>query len=132
MAYSGRASSLFSDYTQMRTIPAMLSVAFVLASLYQFGGISTITLDWLGYTLTAEHAVLISLGTYAMAFASSETKQFESYEDWEQAAIASGPVVILGAEYVTEINDFLMALGDPLGYQLAFVLTVVSWGVAVQ
>lgn len=132
MAYSRSASSMLEDYTSMRTLPAMLSVAFIAASLYQFGGISEISIEWVSYTLTAEHAVLISLGTYAAAFASSETKRFEHYESWEQAAIAAGPAVIVGAEYIDQINDVLMSLGDPLGYQVAFVLTVVSWGVAVQ
>jgi len=130
--HKARASDLMSDYANIRTIPAALGVAFVMASLYQFGGITTVDLPWLGYTLTTEHAALISVGAFAVAFASSETRQFENYEDWEQVAIAAGPIVILGNQYVAEINDFLVGLGDPLGLQLAFVVTVISWGVTVR
>jgi hypothetical protein len=125
-------SSMLDDYMTMRTLPAMLSVAFALASLYQFGGISEVMLPWLDYTLTQEHSVLVSLAVFGAAFASSETMQFESYEDWEKVVIAAGPVLIVGAHYVTAINDFLLSLGDPLGHQLAFLVTIASWGVAVQ
>lgn len=123
---------MLDDYMTMRTLPAMLSVAFALASLYQFGGISEVMLPWLDYTLTQEHSVLVSLAVFGAAFASSETMQFESYEDWEKVVIAAGPVLIVGAHYVTAINDFLLSLGDPLGHQLAFLVTIASWGVAVQ
>jgi hypothetical protein len=33
---------------------------------------------------------------------------------------------------VTEIHDFLVSIGDPLGMQLAFLVTVLSWAVAVR
>lgn len=132
MSYQNRATNMVSDYMNIRSLPAMLSVAFVAASLYQFGGITTVELPWLSYTLTTQHSLLISLGAFAAAFASSETKQFEYYEDWEKIAIALGPAVILGNEYLPAVNDFLTSLGDPLGMQLAFLATVVSWGVAVQ
>ncbi|ACV47084.1 MULTISPECIES: hypothetical protein [Halomicrobium] len=134
--YKNRVSDMASDYMNIRSLPAMLSVGFILASLYQFGGISDVTLTWLadsgGYTLTNQHAIMVSLGAFAAAFASSETKRFEHYERWEQVAIAAGPGVILGQQYVTEVNDFLLSLGDPLGMQLAFGATILSWGVAVQ
>jgi len=131
-SYSNQASSMLDDYMTMRTLPALLSVAFALASLYQFGGIATVELSWIGYTLTQEHAVLVSLGVFGAAFASSETMMFENYEDWEKAVIAAGPGLIVGAHYVTAVNDFLLSLGDPLGHQIAFLVTIASWGVAVQ
>lgn len=133
MAYSNRASGMLSDYANLRTLPAMLSVVFIAASMYQFGGVSDITLVWLNnYSLSGTHAVFASIGTYAVAFASSETKALDHYEDWEKAAIAAGPVVIVGQNYITAIDDLLIGFGDPLGYQIAFVLTIVSWGVAVR
>lgn len=132
MAYRNRASGVLKDYAQLRTIPAMLSVAFVLASLYQFGGITQVDLPWLSYTLTAEHATLASTVTYGVAFMSSETRRWENYEDWEKVVIGAGPAVILGEQYVMEIHDLLVNLGDPLGFQVAFALSVVSWAVAVR
>ena len=128
---------ILDDYMNIRTVPALLSVVFVVAGLYQFGGISTVELTWLGgssgaYALTAQHAVLGSLGSFLIAFMSSQTKRFENYDQWEQVAIAAGPILILGQHYITEVHDFLIGLGDPLGLQLAFLVTVVSWGVAVR
>jgi hypothetical protein len=121
------------NYRNMRTIPAYLSAAFVALSLYQFGGIDPIVVKWFGgYTLETSHAVLGSLGTWAFAFMSSRTKEFQSYDPWEQAVIGLGPVLIVGYEYFSEVNDILLELGDPLGYQVAFMMTIISWGVAVR
>ena len=130
-SYSNSMGDALSDYTHLRTLPALLSVVFILAGLYQFGGISEVNLTWIDYMLTAEHATFISLAAYAIAFASSETKQFESYEQWEQVAIALGPVIIAGYQYVPQLAD-LINTSSNLGPIVAFLATVVAWGVAVR
>jgi len=130
-SYSNSMGDALSDYTHLRTLPALLSVVFIIAGLYQFGGISEVNLTWIDYTLTAEHATFISLAAYAIAFASSETKQFESYEQWEQVAIALGPVIIAGYQYVPQLAD-LINTSSNLGPIVAFLATVVAWGVAVR
>ncbi|WP_200531986.1 hypothetical protein [Halorubrum sp. LN27] len=130
-SYSQSMGDALSDYTHLRTLPALLSVVFVLAGLYQFGGISEVMLTWLDYTLTAEHATFISIGAYAVAFASSETKQFDSYEDWEKVAIIAGPLVIVGYQYVQPVADVINTSSN-LGPIVAFLATVVAWGVAVR
>lgn len=129
---SSYGRNLLSDYGNLRAVPAYLSAAFLVASLYQFGGLAGIEVPWISYTLTTEHSIVLSLGAFAVAFMSSETKSFEAYEGWEQVGIALGPALILGNEYVTEVHDLLIGLGDPLGMQLAFVGTVISWGIAVR
>ena len=127
------ASSLMKDYATLKTLPALLSVAFIAAGLYAFGGIAAIELTWFGgYTLTAEHATLGSMAILAVAFMSSETRRFENYETWEQIMIGATPIVVLGWEYVTEIKDIILALGDPLGAQVAFFITIIGWAVAVR
>jgi hypothetical protein len=123
--------NVLSDYTHLRTLPALLSVVFIIAGLYQFGGISEVLLTWIDYTLTAEHATFISLGAYAIAFASSETKQFDSYEQWEQVAIALGPVIIASYQYVPQVAGVINTSSN-LGPIVAFLATVVAWGVAVR
>lgn len=125
-------SETLNDYANIRSIPALLSVLFIVSSAYQFGGIGSISFEWIDYTLTVGDAALISLGTYLVAFMSSETKRFENYEQEEQALIIAGPLVVFGQQYITAIDDLLLELGDPLGYQIAFVLVVISWTVAVR
>jgi hypothetical protein len=126
-------SQTVSNYANIRTIPAMLSAVFAVASAYQFGGIAQIELVWLSnYTLTTEHAAIVSLATYVVALLSSETKSFEYYETWEQIVIGLGFVVILGDYLTTEVTDFLLGLGDPLGMQVAFVVTIIAWTVTVR
>lgn len=130
-SYSRSMGDTLSDYTHLRTLPALLSVVFILAGLYQFGGISEVMLTWIDYTLTAEHATFISIGAYAVAFASSETKQFDSYEDWEKVAIVLGPLIIVGYQYVDQVASIINTTSN-LGPILAFLATVVAWGVAVR
>lgn len=121
-----------SDYTHLRTLPALLSVVFVVAGLYQFGGISDVTIVWLdNYALTTQHAMFISLAAYAIAFASSETKTFDMYETWEQVLIAAGPLLIAGYQYVGFISDLVNTTSNT-GPIVAFLLTVAAWGVAVR
>ena len=123
------------DYTNLRTIPALLSVVFVVATLYQFGGIATVEFLWVedGYTLTTEHALFASLGAYLVAFASSETKDFDRYEDWEKVAIAAGPFVIVAHEYWAWFNDLIVGDGtSDLLSILAFLVVVTAWTVAVR
>lgn len=129
---STRVSGMVSDYTHLRTLPALLSVVFVVSSLYQFGGLAEVSLLWgIDYTLTAEHATIVSLATFAVAFASSETKQFAYYEDWEKVIIAAAPVLIVAYQYVGVVQD-QFAANSPTLHIVAFLLTVVSWGVAVR
>lgn len=121
-----------SDYSHLRTIPAMLSIVFALASMYQFGGFGAdLTLAWVGHTVTDQQAVLASLGALAVAFASSETKSLEMYEDWEKALIAGGPALIVAHAYVPEVTNFIANAGT-LGQVTAFAVTVAGWGVAVR
>ena len=131
MAYNNSVSGALEDYTHLRTLPALLSVVFVMAGLYQFGGISEVHITWLDYTLTTGHAMLIAIGAYAIAFASSETKDFDSYENWEMALILAGPVMIVGNEHVGFITDLIATEGNT-GPIVAFMITVVAWGVAVR
>ena len=132
MSYSNSVSGALSDYTHLRTLPALLSVVFVVAGLYQFGGISEVMITWAGdYTLTTQHAMLASLGAFVVAFASSDTKNFDHYEQWEQVAIAAGPILIVGHTFSTTVAD-LVATEGHIGPIVAFLVTVVSWGVAVQ
>ena len=130
-SYSDSMGNVLSDYTHLRTLPALLSVVFIISGLYQFGGISEVLLTWIDYALTAEHATFISLAAYAIAFASSETKQFDSYEQWEQVAIALGPVIIASYQYVPQVADVINTSSN-LGPIVAFLATVVAWGVAVR
>ncbi|WP_281193756.1 hypothetical protein [Halorubrum sp. F4] len=130
-SYGNSVGSALSDYTHLRTVPALLSVVFVMAGLYQFGGISEVMITWIDYTLTAEHATFISLASFVVAFASSETKSFDHYEQWEQVAIAAGPLVIAGYQYVPQVSDLINTTSN-LGPIVAFLATVVAWGVAVR
>jgi len=133
MTYNNRLSGLASDYAQFKTVPALVSTLFIMLSMYQFGGIDPVSFNWgLNYTFQPAHAALGSLGAYMIAFMSSDTKDFQYYETWEQLLIAAGPVVIFGWHYIPAIETWLLKLGDPLGAQLAFLLGVVSWIVGMR
>lgn len=119
------------DYRNLRTIPAILGVVFVVASAYQFGGIDSLHFEWLDYTLTDQHAVIVSLAALVVAFMSSRTKRFENYSRMEQGLIALVPVLIIGYEYVPQLTDIVNS-SDPAGPIIAFVFVLIGWGVAVR
>lgn len=124
-------SGVLNDYKNLNTIPALLSIVFAVASLYQFGGISEVHIAWFDYALSTHHAMLVSLGVLVVAFASSETKEFRNYEDWEKALIAAGPLLIVSHQYVDYVND-LIVNNEPTAGVLAFLIAVAAWGVAVR
>jgi hypothetical protein len=119
------------DYTQLRTLPALLSVAFVLSSLYSFGGISQFSLDWVGYEIQKSDATHVSLIVLLVAFASSETRDYTEYQLWEQVAIAASPVIIMTHQYLTTVEQFINS-NQPEAGLIAFGITLFSWGVAVR
>jgi hypothetical protein len=125
-------SGMVNDYTHLRTVPALLSVLFIATGLYQFGGISQFTLNWgLAYTITAEHAAIASIAVYAIAFMSSETRSFDYYETWEMVFIGAAPLLIVGHQYVGWVNTQITNNSPTLSI-LAFLVTVIGWGVAVR
>lgn len=125
-------NSLVDDYKNLRTIPALLGIFFAVSSMYQFGGIANFEILWgINYTLTTQHAMFASLGTYLVAFASSETKSFEHYEDWEKVVIAAGPSLLVGHQYWTWLGDQFTTHSPTLSI-IGFAVAVASWGVAVR
>lgn len=132
MAYNkSNMKGVMANYSHLRTLPALLSIIFAGMSLYLFGGISEIHIPWFGYTLTTQHALLGSLGIYVIAFASSETKAFAAYEDWEKVMIGVPPVVMLAHQFTNFVPN-QMATYDPwlaIGF---FLMSVVGWSVAVR
>jgi len=125
-------SGMVNDYTHLRTVPALLSVLFIATGLYQFGGISQFTLNWgLAYTITAEHAAIASIAVFAIAFMSSETRSFDYYETWEMVFIGASPLLIVGHQYVGWVNTQITNNSPTLSI-LAFLVTVIGWGVAVR
>lgn len=130
---SSRANELIADYRNLRTIPAVLGMVFFMSTLYQFGAFqSELSFAWFDYTLTTEHAVFASLMIYAVAFASSETRQFEHYEDWEKILITLGPVLVIATEYSTLANEWIMTTSDPWSQITGAAIVLIGYGVAIQ
>ena len=133
MAHSSRnMSSMLDDYMNLRTLPAAIGIVFTISSLYLFGGIAGLSLEWgLDYTLTSGHALWASLGAYILAFASSETRSFDRYEQWEQVMIAAGPAVMIAYNHSTWFNDMIVT-NEPHLAGIAFLVSFASYAVLVQ
>lgn len=122
-----------NDYTNLRTVPALLSVLFVVMGAYQFGAVQSITWVWFTeYTLTAQHAAVGGLGVFAVAFMSSQTKRFEHYEPFERGLIGATPVIIIGYQWIPQFHDYLVAPYEPHAQVLLFIITLVGWTVAIR
>lgn len=120
------SKSILSDYTQLNTLPAVTGVLFAVASSVQFLG-ATVSLSTPAYTFDPAHAMLVSLLMLVVAFASSETKDWRHYDEWEQGVVGVAAITLVGTEYVPEIADLVMSSqGTQVG---AFVLSLAAWGV---
>lgn len=126
---TSHVSARVDDYSNLRTVPAVIGLLFGLASLVQFGGIAPLEFSWFDYTLTGDHAMWISLGSLVVAFASSETTDFDDYATWEQAVMALGVGLIAADRHLGFVADFIDSLGD-MGHMIAFALAFAAWGVA--
>lgn len=132
MAYNRSMSGVMNDYMNLRTLPAAIGIAFTVMSLYMFGAVEGLTIGWgINYTLTTSHALWGSLAAYALAFASSETRDFAHYERWEQGLIAAGPAIMVASEHWTWFSD-QMAANSPTLSIVAFFVSFASFGVLVQ
>lgn len=127
-----KTGNMLSDYARLNTLPAFLGIVFAVSSLYAFGGLQDITLLWgYDYTLTGEHAFFAALATYVLAFASSDTKSFDEYADWEMGMIAAGPVILAAHQYSTTVSDMFVN-NDPHLSMIAFAVVFVGWGIAIR
>lgn len=120
-------NSLMSKYSDLNTIPSIVGIALAVAAAVQFNGLE-ITFIWFDWTPDGVEWVIVSLAAYAIAFMSSETRDFQHYEQKEQFLIAAGPALVLANEYVTEIADVVVD-NDPWGGVVFFVIVMASWGV---
>lgn len=123
-------SSTMTDYANLRTIPALAGVFFAVLTIFQFGGLADVTITWFDYTLTQNHALYGSLLMWFVAFAGSETRQFENYEEVEQGTIASGLGLIALYHISPQVNELVMS--SPLTQMIATGTVLTAWAVSVQ
>lgn len=145
MALARKVRRRARDYKSLRTIPASVSIAFIIASVYQFGGMTETTLTWIGVTLSSAMVMPVSLVAILIALSSSETDAIGDYSGPEQGLIASMFVVLFGWQLTPPdwwaahlpvlgqfVHDTLLSIGDPTAGVLSFLITVVGWFVLVN
>ena len=129
MAHSQRKLSI-GDYTELRTVPAIIGVLFALSSLTLFLG-GELYIGALDYTFASEHSLLVSVVCLAAAFAASDTNDFAYYRDWEKGLVALFIVVLFAVEFSSTANS-LIHDNEPYAGIIAFVWGVVAWAIVSQ
>lgn len=122
---------MIDDYKNLRTIPAMLGMVFFVATIYQFGGISEVHVQWFDYTLSQQHALFVSLGVLVLAFASSETKAFEYYSKTEQGIIVLAVALMILHNYSDQVYDLVYS-SEPWTAVGAAAFVLIGYAVATQ
>lgn len=120
------------NYSNLKTVPALLGILFGLASLFLYGAFgSALTIEWFDWMITTDHAAGVSLIVLLVAFMSSKTRRFEDYADWEKVLI--GLVVVLSiATGRFEMVDSIIFYADPWTPIVAFLVSIAGYGTAVR
>ena len=124
-------SETVSNYTQLNTIPALMGILFAMSAGVQFLGMQISIAIPASYSFPSTHAMLVSIGVLVIAFASSDTKDWRYYESWEQIVVGAAVVLMVGAEYIVEIDDFIAA-NDPITGIAAFLVSMAAWSVLAR
>jgi hypothetical protein len=145
MSATRAMKSRMRDYRQLNTIPASFSLLFILMSLYQFGAVEPITLNWFNFTIPATWTLPVSIGVIFFALMTSETRDFMRYSTVEQALIALMLLMVLGwsllppdlwATHVPllgqAVHDILVGIGSPWAGMISMTASLVGWGVLVN
>jgi len=143
MSYSFR--NRLDDYKQLNTIPASVSMAFLLLSAVQFGALPPIELVWFDFTIPTAWTLPGSIAVIFLALFSSETKDINRYSQAEQVAIGGMLTMVLGWQLLPPdlwathlpllgqaVHDLLMAIGSPLAGMISMAVAMTGWAVLVN
>lgn len=122
-----RSRSAYAKYADLNTVPAVMGIVFAVTAAVQFLG-ATISFTTPVYTFDPTHALVLGLVVLIVAFASSDTKDWRHYETWEQGAVALAVLLMVGNEYLVEIQDILTQ-NSPHAAYIAFVVSMMAWGI---
>lgn len=124
-------SRTVNNYRQLNTVPALTGVVFSIAAAVQYLG-AEMSIEYpSAYTFPGEHAMLVGLLCLLLAFASSDTKDWRYYDQWEQAAVAIAVVGSVLVQYVPEVNDLLVN-NQPVSGVVMFVASLAAWAILAR
>ncbi|MBX0286786.1 hypothetical protein EGH22_10640 [Halomicroarcula sp. F28] len=145
MTYSRSFSNRLNDYKQLNTIPASVSMAFLLVSAVQFGALPPLEIVWFNFVVPAAWTLPVSTAVIFLALFSSETNDISDYSQPEQFAIGGMLTMVYGWHFLPPdlfmnhlpllgqvVHDTLMAVGSPLAGMIAMGVSVVGWAVLVN
>ena len=137
--------SRLNDYKQLNTIPASVSMAFLLLSAVQFGALPQIELLWFDFVVPNAWTLPGSIAVIFLALFSSETKDINRYSQPEQIAIGGMLTMVLGWQLLPPdlwathlpllgqaVHDLLMAIGSPLAGIISMAVATTGWAVLVN
>jgi hypothetical protein len=114
----------------IRTVPALAGLVFAAASAVQFldAQIALGVLDW---SFKPALALVVSLGSLLVAFASSNTRDWEHLENAEQATVAVALLIMLTHQYTPTVETAI-ANNQPWAGFVAFMSGMIAWGVLAR
>lgn len=109
------------------TVPAIAGLVYAAAAAVQFldAQIALGVLDW---TFKPGMAMVVSLAALVVAFASSETRNWQCYDNYEQSLIGLTLLIMVLHQYSPTVETAI-ANNQPLTGFTAFGLGMISWGV---
>jgi len=145
VSYSQSFSRRLDDYKKLNTIPASVSMAFLLLSGIQFGALPPLELVWFDFVVPTEWTLPGSTAVIVLALFSSETNDINDYSQPEQIAIGGMITMVYGWQLAPPdlfanhlpllgqaVHDTLMAVGSPLAGMISMGVATAGWAVLVN
>ena len=112
------------------TVPAIAGLLFSAAAAVQFLQ-AEVSLGLLNWSLEPGIALLVSLSSLVVAFASSRTRDWRLYSTSEQSIIALAILIMVSHQFSPTVA-LAVQNNQPFSGVLAFSMGIVSWGILAR
>lgn len=114
----------------IRTIPALAGLVFAAASAVQFLD-AQIALGVVNWSFKPAMALVVSLASLLVAFASSNTRNWEHLENAEKSLVAVALLIMTTHQYVPTV-ELAISNNQPWAGFIAFMSGMIAWGVLAR
>lgn len=113
--------------TVIESVPHLAGFVFTLATAVQFLD-TEVTVGALNYTFLPAHGLLVSLAALVVVFASSQTRDFDYLESWEQVLTVVTIAIMTAHQFIPTVETAIQNNAPHAG-GVVFAMGLLTWTV---